>query len=517
MRYYRLLIGFLLFYWAVSLHGLANVPHVQGDEPWLASAAWKLANSGVLGSDMFSGFQRMDERSYGFMPLQPVAVALALRLGGLGLFQARFVSALMGLLVLALTYALGKRLSGAAVGGTAVALLLLWRTTTLTPMLISGILFVDVARIARYDMFVPVFGLAALHGYISAHRQGEWWRYMLAGGLAALSALANVYGAFWLGVLLILLLWNREGWLAILFLLAGAAIVWSPYVLYIWQDIPSWRGQLLVYPSRYELLSWRWYLLNIAREPYRYAPGLGGHVWKLFARPGLLLLLAVPLSLALLTRRAIWRREWAARVLVTPALLLPLLFALLIFSKYINYLVTIVPVWAVAVAWVGVMAWQQRPYRWIRPYHWTRPLVTTITILILLEGIVRHRALWQAGLSIHPYHPFIGQVRQYIPDGARILGPHAFWLGLDDFAYRSWFVPLAQHQAASADPRLSLPEALTAVDPSVILVDNGIQRMWTADPNMAQLMAEWMADAGFERQGVVVDATYGRVEIWVRR
>lgn len=512
MRYYRLLLWLLLFYWAVSLHGLANVPRVQEDEPWLASAAWKLVNSGMLGSDMFSGFQRMDARSYGFMPLQPVTVALALRLGGLGLFQARFVSVLMGLLVLALTFSLGKRLFGAAVGATAVALLLLWRTTALTPMLVSGVLFVDVARIARYDMFVPVFGLAALHGYISAHRQGAWWRYMLAGGLVALSALANVYGAFWLGVLLFLLLWNREGWRAILFLLVGAAIVWSPYALYIWQDIPSWLGQLLVYPSRYELLSWRWYLMNIAREPYRYAPGLGGHLWKLFARPGLLLLLlAVPLSLAVLTARAIWRREWAARVLVAPALLLPALFALLIFSKYINYLVTIVPVWAVVVAWVGVMAWQQRPY------HWARPCLAIIALFILLEGAGRQADLWRADQRIRPYRPFIGQVRQHIPDGARILGPHTFWLGLDDFEYRSWFVPLAQNKAASAHPRLPLKEALTAVDPSVILVDNSVQRMWTANPNMAQLVEEWMADAGFERQGVVEDNTYGRVEIWVQR
>lgn len=511
MRYYWLLLWLLLFYWAVSLHGLANVPRVQEDEPWLASAAWKLATTGVLGSDMFAGFHRMDQRAYGYMPIQPMAMALMLRLVGLGLFPARLVSVIMGLLTLALTYALGKRLSGEVVGVTAVALLLLWRTTALVPMLISGILFVDVARIARYDMFVPVFGLAALHGYISAHRQGAWWRYMLAGGLAALSALANVYGAFWLGALLILLLWNREGWRAILFLLVGAAIVWSPYALYIWQDISSWRGQLLVYPSRYELLSWRWYLLNIAREPYRYAPGLDGNLWNLLARPGLqLLLLAVPLSLAVFARRAIWRQDWAARVLVTPALFLPLLFALLIFSKYINYLVTIVPVWAVAVAWVGVMAWQQRPYRW------TRPLLITIAILILLEGIARHRALWQAGLSIHPYRPFIGQIRQYIPDGARILGPHTFWLGLDDFEYRSWFVPLAQHQAASADPRLPLPEALTAVDPTTILVDQATQAIWNANPQMGQSFFDWRAETGFVLQGVVVDETYGRVEIWVR-
>ncbi|MCL4263294.1 MAG: glycosyltransferase family 39 protein [Anaerolineae bacterium] len=508
MRIRWLLIFLLLFYWAISLHNLAYVPQVDGDEPWLASAAWKLATTGILGSDMFAGFHRMDQRAYGYMPIQPMAMALMLRLVGLGLFPARLVSVIMGLFTLALTYALGKRLFGARVGLTAVTLLLLWRTTTLTPMLVSGVLFVDVARIARYDIFVPVFGLAALHGYISAHRQGEWWRYMLAGGLAAMSTLANVYGAFWLGVLLILLLWNREGWRAILFLLAGAAIVWSPYALYIWQDIPSWRGQLLVYPSRYELLSWRWYLTNMVREPYRYVPGLGGHLWKLFARPGLLLLLlAVPLSLAVLAARAIWRRDWAARVLMVPALLLPLLFALLIFSKYINYLVTIVPVWAVAVAWVGVMAWQQRPYRW------TRPLLVAITLLILWEGMGRHRALWQSGQTLQPYRPFISQVRQYIPADARILGLQTYWLGLDDFTYRSWFVPMARSRDVTANPPPTIPEALTAVDPTVILIDDAVQGMLLAEP----AIRDWMTAQGFELQGVVEDTTYGRMEIWVQR
>ncbi|HRQ40288.1 MAG TPA: hypothetical protein PLD25_20445 [Chloroflexota bacterium] len=509
MSHYRLLLPLLLFYWAVSLHTLGHAPRVQGDEPWLASAAWKLTTTGVLGSDMFTGFQRMEARVYGFMPIQPLSLALVFRLGGLGLFQARFVSVMMGLLVLALTYCLGKRLYGAAVGVTAVFLLLLWRTSVLTAMLLSGILFVDVSRIARYDIFVPVLGLAALHLYLSARRRRRWWWYAAAGGLAALSALANVYGVFWVGVLFILLLWNRDGWRAGCWLLVGTAVAWLPYLLYIGQDVAAWRGQLLVYPNRYELFSWRWYLQNVAREPQRYAPGLDGHPWQMVMRPGLLLLLlALPLSTATLAQRAIWRRDGAARLLVTPAIVLPLAFALLIHSKFINYLVTIAPVWALVLAWGGVMMWRRG--------GWTRPLLAILVFFMLLEGGSRHQALWRASQTIQPYKPFISQVRGHIPAGARILGSQTFWFGLEDFDYRSWFVPLAHMRDVTVYARPSLPEALTAVNPTVILIDDGLHEVWTANPDVAETFYFWMAQVGFAQQGVVENETYGRMEIWVR-
>lgn len=509
MRSRGLIILLLLSFWAISLHNLAQVPQVFTDEPWLASFAWKLAHTGIYGSDIFAGLHRMESRAYGFMPIQPLTLTAVLRLAGLGLFQVRFASVIMGLLTLALTYALGKRLFGAAVGITAVALLLLWRTTAIIPLLVSGILFVDASRIARYDIFVPVLGLAALHMYISAHRRGGGWRFALAGGLAALSALANVYGGFWVGILLILLLWNREGWRPILWLLGGVVVALTPYAFYIGHDIPAWIGQTLIFPNRYELYSWRWYLGNMAREPERYVPGLGGQPWRIVIRPGLLLLLlALPLSAVALARQAIWQRDWAARLLVTPAVVLPLSFALLIYSKFINYLVVIVPVWALVLAWGGVMMWRRG--------GWTRPLLAVILSFTLLEGGSRHVALWQANQTIQPYEPFISQVRAHIPTGARVLGAQTFWFGLEDFDYRSWFVPMAQIRDVTAHPPPSLPEALTAVDPTVILIDHDIQAMWEANLEMGQAFYDWRNDAGFVLQGVVEDETYGRMEIWVR-
>src|SRR5207249_1052856 len=100
----------LLVYLAISLHNLAIVPQVYEDEPWQASTGWKLASQGVFGSDMLAGFYGMERRYYGFLPLHPLLLAAVFKIAGVGLFQARLETVILGLLTLALTYALARRL-----------------------------------------------------------------------------------------------------------------------------------------------------------------------------------------------------------------------------------------------------------------------------------------------------------------------------------------------------------------------------------------------------------------------
>ncbi len=514
MIHYRVLpILLLLLLWGLCLHHLDSVPQVYEDEPWLASAAWKLTTEGVFGSNMFRGLNHMESFSYAFMPIQPIALAGLLRLGGVGLFQIRLPSVIMAMFTAVLTYALGKRLFGASVGLTAVIILLLLRTTAVTPSQVSGILFLDIARIARYDIFVPVFGLAAMHVTLSANRRGKIGLYMLAGSLTALAALANVYGAFWLIVLLLLLWWGRCDWRSFLFLFAGVFLTWLPYALYIWQDVPAWASQLGVYSERFELFSWRWYLGNVIREPWRYAPGLGSRSYPDLWRPGLVVwLLGVPVSTTALAIKAIFQRDEAVRFVVIPALLMPALFALLLYSKFPNYLVTIMPMWSLALAWGVVIIWHDKRWQSVR---WARPLLLMCALLVSLEGVGRIYTLWQAGKHIQPYDEFIAQVREPIPDGARILGLHTYWLGLNEFDYRSWFVPLTQVRMRIDNPAPTLPQALATINPNVILLDRQIQQLFDSDPQTAAAIMQWMVKANFSRIAIVENETYGRMEIWI--
>jgi 4-amino-4-deoxy-L-arabinose transferase-like glycosyltransferase len=436
------------FYWAVSLHNLAIVPHVYEDEPWQASTAWKLATQGVFGSDVFAGFYGMENRYYGFMPLHPLLLALIFRTAGLGLYQDRFEPVAMGLLVLALTYSLAGRLfNDARVGLLAVLFLISVRLTGLTDVQVSGILLLDMARIARYDMVVPVFGLASLHAYVIALKRGNNRWYCLAGILAGLAGLAHLYGLFWLPVLFLLSFWDssdsRLRWRAShTFLLIGFLLAWLPYITYVLGDLYDWRGQMRGYGTRFDLMNLNWYFDNLVHEYHRYGPGLGRLEPAVLLRVGFWsALMALPLSLGALAWRGLCHGNRAARIVVVPAIIFPLLFAFLIRSKLVNYTVTVAPLCAIAIAWGSVALWD-----WLTVNQssiWGKLGLVVLLIAVLSEGTTRIIALETAATTTTPYYKFIEQVRRYIPSGSRIAALHDYWFGLEDFDYRSFIVPLS--------------------------------------------------------------------------
>ncbi|MCI0398548.1 MAG: hypothetical protein L0332_11815 [Chloroflexi bacterium] len=510
----RALFGFLLLlYWLVSLRHLAVVPPVYEDEPWQASTGWKIAREGVFGSDLFTGFYGMERHYYGYMPVHPLLLAAVFRGAGVGLFQARFEPAVLGALALALTAALGRRLFGPAVGLLAVYFLLAVRLTALGPSQVTGIVLLDFARIARYDMAVPVLGLAALHVYWPAARAGperpaSLWRYALAGLLAGLATLSHLYGAFWLVALAVLTLWQRAGWQQLLALASGFALPWLPYALYVFSGLPDWIGQTRDYAPRFGLLEPGWYWQNLLQEPRRYGPGLGPPGWNYLLRPGFWAALgAVPLALLALGRRAL-AGDRAARTLFVPAVALPALLALLIYLKLANYLVTIVPLWAVAVAWGARQALAWRPL--------ARALLVLLLLAISAEGAWRLARLEQAAATTTPYADFMAQVEEHIPAGATVLGLHHYWFGLEDRAYRSWAVPLLQGNATYWSPPRPVGLSLEVINPEVVLIDRRMRAFFEGDPETAGAIWAWLDERGFRPAAVVEDRTYGRMEIYRR-
>jgi 4-amino-4-deoxy-L-arabinose transferase-like glycosyltransferase len=497
-----------LVFVVVSVRHLDIVPQVYEDEPWQASTAYKLMTSGVFGSDLFAGFYNMDQRYYGFMPLHPLLLAGFFRLLGTGVVQARLETVMLSLLTLLLTYALGARLFSAWVGAMAVVLLVLVRWTGLTYIQLTGIPLVDFARIARYDPMVPVLGLAALHAYLSARSPPRRWLYAMAGFLAGLAGLAHLYGLFWLPILVILATWDGRA-KAIPWLVFGSILPWLPYLAYVLQDVPDWRGQTLIYQSRFELFNARWYLDNLVQEYHRYGPGLGPFGLAWLTRVGFWTsIVALPLSLGVLTRRAIFHADPAAKAIAVPALLLPILFAFSIKLKLVNYTLIELPFFALAVAW-GIRV------LWLSRRTWARPLIAILATAVVLEGAVQLVHLEQAAQTTKPYPTFIAAVRQYLPPGARILGLHTYWFGLEDFDYRSFLVPLNW-----ADEGVPLDVGLARVAPDVVLVDARMRDYFNSNsssPNVAADRARfnlWLDQHGGTLIGRVDDPTYGLMEVY---
>jgi 4-amino-4-deoxy-L-arabinose transferase-like glycosyltransferase len=490
----------LALFLAVGLRHLDRAPQVYEDEPWQASTAYQLLTTGRFGSDLFAGFYAMDQRYYGFMPLHPVLLAGTFKLLGVGLAQARVETIVLSSITLVLTFALGARLFHAWVGALAVALLVLVRWTGLTYVQLTGIPLVDLARIARYDPLVPVIGLFALHAYLSARRSRHGWLFLATGVLAGLAGLAHVYGLFWVVALLLLAAWDRIPKAALGLIGVGAVLPWLPYAAYVLSDLPDWRGQTLVYSNRFELLNLAWYLNNLAREYHRYGPGLGapGVAWLL--RPGFwCLLMALPLALLALAHRAL-SCDAAARAIVVPAIVFPMLFATFITLKLVNYTLIELPLFAIAIAWGLHRLWRERAR--------LRPLLGAALAAVVLEGGVALAQLEQSAAFLTPYPTFIGEVRQYLPSGARVLGLHSYWLGLQDFVYRSFLLPLNWE-----DLGVPLDQALDDVDPDVVLLDARMRAYFASSPDGARFSA-WLARHSPQLIGRVDDPTYGLVELY---
>ena len=391
------------------------------------------------------------------------------------------------------------------------------RLTALSRYQGTGILALDFSRIARYDAVVPVFGLASLHVYWTASQRQRLGWFALAGLVAALASLSHLYGAFWLVVLAVLVVWNRQGWRALLATGAGFALAWLPYLAYVGQDLPDWKGQVAGYRPRFDLLNWQWYLDNLRREPERYRL-LAVDGPRALLRPGLwATLLLLPLSLAGLARNAFARKDRAARALLTPAILIPLLFALLIQLKLVNYAIVVMPLLALTLAWGLTALWGRARSRG----RWLRAGLVILLAAVVFEGGAMIAQMQRRAATTTPYPQFIARVHQLIPPGSRVLGLHRYWFGLSDLDYRSWYVPIVQAGETGAQPALPIDQALDAIAPDVILVDPRMRSYFTGPSNPqarvqpSDILA-WMDRRGYREAATVDDPTYGLMQIYRR-
>lgn len=509
-RFFRpTLLAVLLIFWAISLHNITVIPTVYEDEPWLASNGWKIVQTGLMGSDVFAGYYGMESHYYGHMPVYPYWLALIFHLFGIGLFQSRLAVIILALVGLVLTYSLSKRIASPGVGLLAVMLLLSARTLGTTPSQITGILWMDMARISRYDLGVPVLGLAALHSYfmgLKAPERRVW--FFLAGLSAAISSLIHVYGIFWIGILLALAIWQRLSWRVWFIISLAASLPLLVYLIYAYQFPADWAAQTARYAPRFGLLSPSWYLTNIFTEPQRYGPGLENFSYGYLWRPGFwLMLFWVPISYATLFWQVKLFGQKSLQCLLLASVSFPLLFGLLINNKMANYLVAFYPLSAVVVAW-GVRYW------WLKlPQFAIRVTMILALCLVIVEGGGRVVRLHQSAQKTTPHVEFMQQVRSHVPTHARVLGLHNYWFGFTDLSYRSWAVPI---MLAGSDgfSTLTLVQALDQVAPDVILLDDRMRAYFIKHPKQAQIFNLWQAEQEFELIDIVEDTSYGRMEIY---
>jgi len=470
------LLGLLVsaFLWA-ELPYLDRYPLLNYDEGEEMAPAYKLATSGVFGSDLMAGFYHAEANLYYMMPAYLLLLGAVYRILGAGIWQARLLSVSCGLATLLLTIALGRVLHDWAVGLLAGAVLCsLQLSLTLSG---SGVPLLDIARVVRYDILVPVWGLAGSLCLVWAHERRQSWGFLASGVCVGLAALSNLYGALFLPVFAICLVWV-DG-LAVLrrrplyLILLGGLLAAVPWAVYVARAPADFVGQMTIQSSRnrFDFLSPTFYWQNLLNERYRYASWVGEHFGRpvLWPRAGIwVLIVAVPVGLVLLARRLPERR--LADIFTFAAFpVLALLLAAMTNLKIYGYLALVMPFLALEMAYAIVGVW--RALGPGRPAPRAVMLVGLCLALVEAQvAVARNLATARAAI---PYDQLMQPIAAHLAPGARVLATHAYWLGLHETAVvRSLDLPFYFSNPAYDDEHETLAGAMAQLNPNDILVDS---------------------------------------------
>lgn len=172
-------------FFLMHLYCLDKAPNpVYLDEPWLSDAALQFLKNGRFGFSIFGDLYGLD-KDVGFGNIHLFAEAMMFKLFGFGLYQARLVSFLSGLLLIWFTYLLGKKLYDRKTGIMSAVLFSL-----------SG-MFVDASHFARQEMMLALFMAASLYLYLLAREKRSKILYFITGLLLGAGRYAKwTYKAF---------------------------------------------------------------------------------------------------------------------------------------------------------------------------------------------------------------------------------------------------------------------------------------------------------------------------------
>jgi 4-amino-4-deoxy-L-arabinose transferase-like glycosyltransferase len=499
--------------------GLSVYPRVGADEPWIAAAPYKLATQGIFGSDLFTGLAGMERHHYQHMPVYPLLEAAVFKAFGVGVAQMRLLSAIFGLLLLVAVFLVGRLVADERVGLAAVLILVLVRVADGGEA--TGILLLDRARINRYDIAVPAFGLLAFHQFIVAERSRRPWGYAAAGFLSALASLSHLYGIFWVPALIVLLI--ARGGAAVMrqppmgMFMAGVLAGWLPWLAYVGTGWSDYLGQMRTVSERFDVFSPGFYVTNLLttsgpvslgwiRETIERLPANRIGAWVAIA--------GLPAGLAAIISSARGRMTHPIGALATAAAIQLTLFILLIWLKTESYMIALWPLGALVLAWLVLHLWDsgRRPVRFG---------LALLAAALAVEGAGRLGHARTVARQTTSYDWFTSEVARCVPPGSLVLGLQHYWLGLRQYPYRTWLLPLMQTNPRFTDAPVPFDEAVERIDPDVILIDRYMAEMFalTADPEdpLHRLSVEYQRFLARHRLSaacVVRDRTYGTMEVY---
>jgi len=484
-----------------ALPYLTTLPRVNVDEPWLMERAYQVLRTGAPRQPMYGL-----DHAYLLQPGYSYVLAGWIGLFGIGIWQARLLSVLLGAGILAAAGTTATRLGGPGAG------------LLTTIFLAADSSFLGGARDARTD--IPSLFFAALAiGFFVRGRDGRWPWFVASGALTGAAMLCHG-NAYWVAVTLLLCYlvdhWRRpfamNGWAY----LVGFAAVFGPYVAVLLTHAAEFQKQLGNFAGdRVPRLSPAFVWRQIAREPDRYRDWYFGLVTSLVPNPLLRLFqAAVIVALVVLVvtlaqhgdaggKRSRWKAFW---LLVAPAAI----FAGFINNKAAVYMPHLLLGFAVA-SGVGLQIVADATLR--------RRAFTVVAAAVVIYGVaaVAYYEKWYRSAlrsELVPYEMTAATLHTLVPAGAKLLiaSPH-FW------------VPFATDPSVSfvsytgAQPDALHHRGATHDRPTFLVVD---ETQWLADlkPTATETTGRWRTlwiDYIRDRcglQAVAIGTAYGNMALY---
>jgi 4-amino-4-deoxy-L-arabinose transferase-like glycosyltransferase len=430
----------------------------ETDESVYANPGYNLAYNGHSGTNLYQLGEfapvSMASRTYWQPPLYFVITAIWYKLVGFSLTTTRLLSVLSGLVVILSWYVFSRRLMRSDSAAVVVA----------TIVSVDYYLLMASGR-GRMDLLCTAFGSAALAFYMTLRENRPVVAVFGSHALAALSFLVHPCGLAYAAVLCIVTLWlDRQrigfGWI----ITAGAAytVCFTPWILFILQDVQAWREQMdrILYLTERmfqpENFSSNRFIRYLQQEivfryigPYGLAPGasLAGR----FKAMVLLVYLTAVVGLLLLPR---FRTNRNLRLFPLMFLAAFLIIAEASPSKFYYYLPHTSTIMAASAAL----------FLWYLPLP--RKLVGGMLLLVAVLQVAGIAAGIRQNALARSYKPAIDAIVRNSRPGALVMGSGELWF------------PLANQRTVLHDPALGDQSGLR---PEVFVMDPYYRGRHSAD------------------------------------
>jgi 4-amino-4-deoxy-L-arabinose transferase-like glycosyltransferase len=438
-----LLICALLAIMTAHLATLVMLPQVYIDEPWQSNAAWTWLTTGVNFDSIHSG--ALDQFGWPGVRrpmLGGLPWVLVFAGGGLGLFQARFVSWMFGLATLALTVVIGRQLYSLGAGLLAALILAL------------TFAFTQASHYARQDIMLTTFVLGALSLSLGGINTGRNWLHVAAGLVLGLSIDVHQYGAFFVppfvGLYLVrygrAVLKTPAAWLFSSGLVLGLLYFAAVHLLVAPDVFLRLSGFDAVYSRRPPILSG-------SLQAFMQALVADVKLYRFGRNPVFALLLAVGV-LGLLHRR-----NPSDRLLLTWFMVGLATLALLNGKKSDLYAIHLHPLMSLVLVGgaTAVPGYGRRA---------VRLAVQLGVVAVLATGLYRFVSSARSNIG-YDYYVLTGQISAHLHPGARVMASPVYWLGLNGYDYRS-VMNVPYHAYFNGMNRF---EAIQREHPDYLLID----------------------------------------------